>query len=194
MRIISGKSRGRILRVPSRNDVKAGIRPTADRVKEALFSILVGRTRGARVLDLYAGTGALGLEALSRGAELAVFVDNGDVAIDLIKKNVELCGLSGSSVIVRRDLTRGLAFLQELAPAGGFDLIFLDPPYRQGLTALFLSGLAEFPVLAWDGLVVAEEGREVELAEVYPGLTLADRRRYGDTAIWFYQHSQEDGA
>ena len=193
MRIISGKSRGRILRVPSRNDVKAGIRPTADRVKEALFSILGGRIRGARVLDLYAGTGALGLEALSRGAELAVFVDNGDAALELVKKNIELCGLSSSSAIVRRDLTRGLAFLPGLAPAGGFDLIFLDPPYRQGLVAQFLGGLAELKLLAFDGLVVAEEGAEVELAEAYPGLTLADRRRYGDTGLWFYGHKQEDG-
>lgn len=194
MRIISGKSRGRILRTPSRNNVDAGIRPTADRVKEALFSILAGRSRGAKVLDLYAGTGALGLEALSRGAELAVFVDNGDAAIDLVKKNVELCGLADSSAIIRRDLTRGLAFLQELAPAGGFDLIFLDPPYRQGLVALFLSGLAGLRLLAVDGLVVAEEGSDVELAVAYPSLSLADRRRYGDTTIWFYRSCQEDGA
>lgn len=193
MRIISGTSRGRILRTPGKSDGKSEIRPTADRVKEALFSILGGRLRGAKVLDLYAGTGALGLEALSRGAERAVFVDNGDAALELVRKNVELCGLSERSAIIRRDLTRGLAFLPGVAPAGGFDLIFLDPPYRQGLVALLLSGLAELALLAPDGLVVAEEGAEVELAAVYPGLNLADHRRYGDTAIWFYQPNQEDG-
>ena len=193
MRIISGTSRGRLLRTPGKSAGKSEIRPTADRVKEALFSILGGRLRGAKVLDLYAGTGALGLEALSRGAERAVFVDNGDAALELVKKNVELCGLSERSAIIRRDLTRGLAFLQGVAPAGGFDLIFLDPPYRQGLVALLLSGLSELALLAPDGLVVAEEGAEVELAAVYPGLNLADHRRYGDTAIWFYQPTQEDG-
>jgi 16S rRNA (guanine966-N2)-methyltransferase len=146
------------------------------------------------VLDLYAGTGALGLEALSRGADRAVFVDNGVAAIELVKKNVELCGFSERSAIIRRDLTRGPSFLRELAPVGGFDLIFLDPPYRQGLVALFLRSLSELPLLALDGLVVAEEGAEVELAEVYPGVSLHDRRRYGDTSIWFYQHDQEDGA
>ncbi|HSH13815.1 MAG TPA: RsmD family RNA methyltransferase, partial [Desulfurivibrionaceae bacterium] len=149
---------------------------------------------GAKVLDLYAGTGALGLEALSRGADLAVFVDLGDGAIALVKKNVELCGLSERSVIIRRDLTRGLSFLQEWSQVGGFDLIFLDPPYRQGLVDSFLLTLNELGLLAKNGLVVGEEGGEVELAESYPGLNLADRRRYGETGIWFYQHNQEDGA
>ena len=193
MRIIAGKCRGRILRTPGRGAAEAGIRPTADRVKEALFSILGSRIRGARVLDLYAGTGALGLEALSRGAASALFVDNGAAASELVKKNVELCRCSECSSSLRRDLTCGLAFLRGLSPPKGFDLIFLDPPYRQGLVALFLSGLAELPLLAADGLVVAEEGAEVELAEVYPGLSLADRRRYGDTGIWFYRHSQKEG-
>jgi 16S rRNA (guanine966-N2)-methyltransferase len=158
-----------------------------------LFSILGGRIRGAKVLDLYAGTGALGLEALSRGADRAVFVDSCDIAIELVKKNVELCGFSVRSAIIRRDLTKDLSFLQGVAPAGGFDLIFLDPPYRQALVAHFLSGIAELRVLAQDGLFVAEEGAEVGLAEVYPGLILADHRRYGDTGIWFYQYNQEDG-
>lgn len=194
MRIISGKCRGRILRTPGKSGGKSEIRPTADRVKEALFSILGGRSRGAKVLDLYAGTGALGLEALSRGADRAVFVDNGDVAIELIKKNVELCGFSERSTIIRRDLTRGPSFLQQLSPVHAFDLIFLDPPYRQGLVELFLGGLIDSRLLAEEGLVVAEEGAGVELAEVYPGLQLVDRRSYGDTGIWFYQHSQEDGA
>lgn len=194
MRIISGKCRGRLLRTPGLGNVNAGIRPTADRVKEALFSILGGRIRGARVLDLYAGTGALGLEALSRGADSAIFVDQGEGAIALIKKNVELCGLSERSVIIRRDLARGLSFLQEFSAVGGFDLIFLDPPYRQGLVDSFLLTLSELGLLALDGVVVGEEGAEVELAETYPGLQLADHRRYGDTAIWFYRHTQEDGA
>jgi len=194
LRIIAGKCRGRILRSPGGSTANVGIRPTADRVKEALFSILGQRLRGAKVLDLYAGTGALGLEALSRGADSVVFVDSGTAAIELIKKNVELCGFSERSTITRRDLTRGLSFLPPLSPPGGFDLIFLDPPYRLGLVAQFLTGLAELPLLARDGMVVAEEGVEVELSENYPGLCQADRRHYGDTGIWFYQQSQEEGA
>jgi 16S rRNA (guanine(966)-N(2))-methyltransferase RsmD len=152
------------------------------------------RTREAKVLDLYAGTGALGLEALSRGADSAVFVDSGEAAITLLRKNVELCGFSERSAIIRRDLAGSPFFLRELAPAGGFDLIFLDPPYRQGLVDQFLSTLAGLCLLAADGLVVAEEGAEVALAESYPALLLADRRRYGDTAIWFYHRNHEDGA
>lgn len=194
MRIIAGKCRGRVLRAPGLDSVNAGIRPTADRVKEALFSILGVRVRGAKVLDLYAGTGALGLEALSRGADLAVFVDQGEGAVALVKKNVELCGLSERSVIIRRDLSGGLSFLRQSCPVGGFDLIFLDPPYRQGLVASFLLTLNELRLLAGKGLVICEEGAEVELAEIYPGLKLADRRRYGDTGIWFYHLNQEDGA
>ncbi len=194
MRIISGKCRGRLLRTPSRVSLTAGIRPTADRVKEALFSILAGRVRGAKVLDLYAGTGALGLEALSRGADSALFVDNGDAALELLRKNVELCGFAEKSAIIRRDLNCGPAFLQKFTPVGGFDLIFLDPPYRQGLVEVFLRGLIELPLLAEDGLVIAEESAEVKLAEDYATFQLADRRCYGDTGIWFYQHNQEDGA
>jgi len=194
LRIIAGKCRGRVLRSPGGSTANLGIRPTADRVKEALFSILGQRVRGAKVLDLYAGTGALGLESLSRGADAVVFIDSGAAAIELITKNVELCGFSERSTIIRRDLARGLSFLPPLSPPDGFDLIFLDPPYRLGLVALFLTGLAELPLLARDGMVVAEEGAEVELTEDYPGLSQVDWRHYGDTGIWFYQHSQEDGA
>lgn len=194
MRIISGICRGRNLRAPGPGAGKSGIRPTADRVREALFSILGDRPRGARVLDLYAGTGALGLEAMSRGAASAVFVDNGEAALGLVRKNVELCGFTEKTLVLRRDLTRFPAFLQELCPAGGFELIFLDPPYRQGLVDRFLRDLAELPLLARDGLLVAEEAAGVEPAAGGPGLVLADRRSYGDTAIWFYRHKQEEGA
>lgn len=163
-------------------------------MREALFSILGERSRGARVLDLYAGTGALGLEALSRGAKSAVFVDYGEAALGLIRKNIELCGFADRSLVVRRDLARGAAFLRELCPAGGFDLIFLDPPYRQGLVDSFMWSLAGLALLAEEGVVVAEEGAEVEPVEVYPGFILEDRRRYGDTTIWFYNHCRKDVA
>ncbi|NTV13386.1 MAG: 16S rRNA (guanine(966)-N(2))-methyltransferase RsmD [Desulfobulbaceae bacterium] len=193
MRIISGKSRGLVLRTPGKSEAMSEIRPTADRVREALFSILGIRVKSARVLDLYAGTGALGLEALSRGADSVVFVDRGDTAINLIKKNVDLCNVSDRSIVIRRDLTRGLQFLMTLRPSTGFDLIFLDPPYRCNLVTQFLNTLSDLELLAADSLVVAEEAAAVELPQIFPGLVLADRRHYGDTGIWFYRPNPEDG-
>ncbi|NTV15404.1 MAG: 16S rRNA (guanine(966)-N(2))-methyltransferase RsmD [Desulfobulbaceae bacterium] len=194
MRIIAGTSRGRLLRTPGKKAVLSEIRPTADRVREALFSILAGRTKGARVLDLFAGTGALGLEALSRGAEMAVFVDRGDLAIGLIRKNVELCRAADRSIVVRRDLLPGRQFLADLIPPGGFTLIFLDPPYRANLVNLVLNDLDRLGLLAPEGLVVAEENAGVELPQSFPGLILADQRQYGDTGIWFYRRpNPEEG-
>jgi 16S rRNA (guanine966-N2)-methyltransferase len=187
LRIISGKCRGRRLCTPGRVAGKAAIRPTSDRVREALYSILADRPEGARILDLFAGTGALGLEGLSRGGATAVFVDLGTEAIGLLRKNVELCGFADRSIIIKRDLTRGLSFLREFRPPEGFDLIFLDPPYRRGLVERLLAGLAEVEVLAADGLVVAEEAADVTLPGPWSGLTIADHRVYGDTGIWFYR-------
>jgi 16S rRNA (guanine966-N2)-methyltransferase len=166
---------------------KAAIRPTSDRVREALYSILAGRPVAARILDLYAGTGALGLEGLSRGGASAVFVDLGAEALGLLRRNVELCGFANRSTIIKRDLTRGLAFLRGCSPPGGFDLIFLDPPYRRGLAERLLSGLPAVELLAAGGLVVAEEASEVALPHSWPGLQLDDHRVYGDTGIWFYR-------
>jgi 16S rRNA (guanine966-N2)-methyltransferase len=187
LRIISGTCRGRRLKAPGRAEGKSAIRPTSDRVREALYSILADRPQGALILDLFAGTGALGLEGLSRGGATAVFVDLGSEALDLIRKNVELCGFTERSVVIKRDLTRGLSFLKEIRPPGGFDLVFLDPPYRRDLAERQLAGLAGVEILAAEGLVVAEEAAEVTLPAAYPGLTLVDHRVYGDTSIWFYR-------
>ena len=187
MRIISGKCRGRRLFTPGRVAGKAAIRPTSDRVREALYSILAGRPEGARILDLFAGTGALGLEGLSRGGSLAVFVDLGAEALALLRRNVELCGFADRGLVIKRDLTRGLSFLREYCPAEGFDLIFLDPPYRRGHVERLLTGVAALGLLAADGLLVAEEAAEVDLPGAFPGLVLADQRLYGDTGIWFYR-------
>jgi len=186
LRIISGKCRGRRLRSPGRVAGKAAIRPTSDRVREALFSILADRAKGARILDLFAGTGALGLEGLSRGGAAAVFVDLGAEALGLLRKNVELCGFTDRAIVVKRDLVRGLSSLEEFRPARGFDLIFLDPPYRRGLAERLLAGMETVELVAADGLVVAEEAAEVILPGAWPGLTLTDHRVYGDTGIWFY--------
>jgi 16S rRNA (guanine966-N2)-methyltransferase len=167
VRVIAGEHKGRRLQSPP------GARPTADRVKEALFSILGDRVQDARVLDLFAGSGALGIEALSRGAASAVFVDDDPVAIRTIARN-----LDGAQTVRRT----AAAFLGSARADGRqYDLVFLDPPYR--LAERYGRELSEplAVVLAPDGLAVSESDRRTPLD--LPGLALTDERRYGDTII-----------
>jgi len=178
MRIIAGSAKGRRLAAPA----GLSIRPTADRAKEALFSILTPHLPGATVLDLFAGTGALGLEAISRGAREAVFVDAGNEALALIAANLQACRFAEASArIIRHDLRHGLP--KEII-GRHFDLIFLDPPYDQGLADQTLALLAQQPTTA--ALVIAEERREHRLAARYGDYICQDMRRYGDTAFWFF--------
>lgn len=174
MRVISGSRRGARLTVPR----GSAVRPTSDRVREALFSIL-GDVQGAHVLDLFAGSGALGIEALSRGASDATLVDSATAAVSAIRRNLEALGFSAD---VRRQ--RALQFLESAKTAGRqYDLVFLDPPYRHagGLGGSLSTGLA--PVLAPDARVVAESDRRAPLELELPML---DERRYGDTLIRIY--------
>lgn len=178
MRIIGGTFRGRRLASLGRGDAAAHLRPTSDRVRESLFNVLVNahgdRLEGARVLDLFAGTGALGLEALSRGATHVTFVENGRAALRLLRENIRLCGAGGQTRILARDARKpGPAS----APCG---LVFLDPPYGKGLGEQALAAALKDGWLAGDALVVWEEG-----AAVTPpaGLRIIDERRYGDTVI-----------
>jgi 16S rRNA (guanine(966)-N(2))-methyltransferase RsmD len=172
MRLIAGTYGGRRLQAPPGE----ATRPTSDRVREALFSILGDRVQGARVLDLFAGSGALGLESLSRGAAEATFVDSAPAAIRAIRAN--LATLGAAAEVIRADALRWLRG----APAGGrqYDLVFLDPPYRRTgeLGAPLSAALA--PVLAEGALVVAEADRRAPLELTFP---LTDERRYGDTLI-----------
>ncbi len=192
MRIISGRARGRRLFTPPGQS--RDIRPTSDRAREALFSILAGNIKGARVLDLYAGTGALGVEALSRGARQVVFVDTDRQALALIQKNCQLClqddtaDSATRAVIIRHDLKRGLSF-QSHAPIEDsfFDIIFLDPPYKKGLAADSLTDLSRSELVTEETIVIAEEGSGETLARSFGPLTLYDQRRYGDTGFWFYR-------
>ncbi len=164
------------------------LRPTSDRAREALFNILRLETlRGAMVLDLFAGTGALGLEALSRGASGAVFVDDSTLALSLIKKNIAQCGFSERTRVLRRDLLKGRFFLPSSELGGPFNLILLDPPYRQQICHRLLLELSAVGLVAPKGLVVCEEFQGEELPEEVPGLHLFDQRRYGDTGFWFYR-------
>jgi 16S rRNA (guanine966-N2)-methyltransferase len=178
MRIVAGKFRGRALLTPSDDS----IRPTSDRAREAIFNVIASRLgpvfTGLRVLDLFAGTGALGLEALSRGAQQAILVDNGAEARGLIRDNIEALGLGGVAKLLRRDATA-------LGPAGTMgpvDLVFLDPPYGKGLGEKALASLSEGNWLAPDALIVFEEGAEIEVM-LPPGYVLEDRRLYGAAAM-----------
>ena len=176
MRIIAGKYRGRKLYAPKGWQ----IRPTADRAREAIFNILGDRVRGARVADLFAGTGAMGLEALSRGAAQAVFVDSQPAALAAIRRNLETLGLDEPRVI-KADLSRGVGPLAETGP---FDLIFMDPPYAKDILSLVLARLKQGELAAAGGLAVVEHGggQEDLLAS---GWKLMDERRYGRARVCF---------
>jgi 16S rRNA (guanine966-N2)-methyltransferase len=178
------------LQAPSKSTAKYSgqlIRPTADRAREALFSIIGRKVENATVLDLYAGTGALGLEALSRSAERAVFVDNNLQAFEIINKNIELCGFSDRGLVFKWDLSKGLSFLAKKLPDTTFSLVFIDPPYRKGLAADMLQELAKSGILCPEALVVAEENALTELPQQVAELTLYDQRQYGETGFWFYR-------
>lgn len=181
MRIITGSARGARLMTPK----GLTTRPTADRVKEAVFSILGEKVRDRHVLDLFAGSGALGLEALSRGAASCTFVDTRTG--DLIEKNAQHTHLSDRSHIVSGDV---LAYLARCVRAGSsFDLIFSDPPYKKGLSEAVLRALSGNEILAHDGILLLEHGKEEGPFEAEE-LSLVLNRSYGSvTGVSFYQRA-----
>ncbi len=185
MRIIAGEMRSRKLKAPEGMDT----RPTADRAKEALFSILQKKVPGARVLDLYAGSGALALEALSRGADSAVLVDAGIKAQRAIQENIDALGCGERAVLLRMQDEAALRLLSRQGDS--FDLIFLDPPYRMD-TAPVCSLIMRLNLLRPGGTLIVEHAREKEPA-IQPPLRLTDRRVYGAAGIGFYQ-KEEEGA
>lgn len=179
MRIIAGDCRGRKLTAFR----GAATRPTADRVREAIFNILSDAVIGAQVLDLFAGTGALGLEALSRGARAAVFLDASLAAVRVIEKNIAICRMESRARAIRWDIRRGLnRTLMEAAP---FDLAFMDPPYRENLICPALSRIIGNNLLRAGGLIVAEHGADDSLPADLAGCVLTDRRAYGKTLVSF---------
>ncbi len=187
MRIIAGSAKGRRLFTPVRSAGRGSIRPTADRAREALFSILGEDVLKASVLDLYAGTGALGLEALSRGAATVLFVDYAAEALALVHRNIEACGFAEASRVVKRDLSQGLALPAELVPTAGFSLVFSDPPYGHGLGLLMLMDLDSGGLLAPGATLVAEDVAKAQYPAELDRLRLFDQRRYGDTGFWLYR-------
>lgn len=156
------------------------IRPTADRLRESIFNILDNRVRGTRVLDLYAGTGALGIEALSRGASHAVFIDEHVRALDLIRRNIAKVRAADRTTVLRWDIAQSLNCLRGCAP---FDLIFMDPPYGRGLVRKTLTNLLAAGVdFGW---VVAEHDRRESVQSPPTGMHLEDQRCYGKTLVSF---------
>ncbi len=194
MRIISGIAKGIRLSGPALKS--RDIRPTSDKRKEALFSILAEKVVNAKVLDLFAGTGALGLEALSRGAQAVVFIDNNKSSLALIKKN--LCALKNSFAdfdtfphvsIIKGELPRALVYIQpeDQNELMQFDLIFLDPPYNRGFASDTLTKLDNSRLLADRGIIIVEESTKVVLPHTYNNFTLLKSRNYGDTGFWLYE-------
>jgi 16S rRNA (guanine966-N2)-methyltransferase len=182
VRIIGGRLRGRKLQTFKGSEV----RPTADRVREALFNILGRQYMGANVLDLFAGTGALGIEALSRGAQTAVFVDNNFRSLDVLRKNLDRCALLNCSRAIQWDIARSLACLNGYPET--FNIVFLDPPYHCGLVPMTLRHLQASGCLASGALLVAEH--EVGMAFEIESTRFActDKRRYGRTALSFFTY------
>ncbi|MCR9149879.1 MAG: 16S rRNA (guanine(966)-N(2))-methyltransferase RsmD [Rhodobacteraceae bacterium] len=180
MRIVGGARRGLKLADVGAGDPAAHLRPTSDRVREAIFNILMNGphgnpVEGARVLDLFAGTGALGLEALSRGAARVAFVDEGAAARAILRRNIDLMQAMGVTDVWRRDATR-------MGPnrGPGYDLVFLDPPYGQGLGEAALASCRVGGWLAPGALIVWEEGAAPLPPE---GFEMLDQRRYGETWV-----------
>jgi len=179
MRIISGALKGRKLAaLPG-----FATRPTTDRVRESIFNIIAADIENARVLDLFAGTGALGLEALSRGAAGAVFVDASTGAVNIIRKNIAACRAESRARIIQWNITKNLNCLQPAAPA--FDLVFMDPPYDHNLILPALENLMKKDVMKNSATVIIEHSAREPIPESLPELHLADRRAYGKTLVSF---------
>lgn len=177
MRITGGIGRGRTLKVPAGTKV----RPTSDKVKQALFNILGDRIAGARLLDLFAGAGAIGIEALSRGAAQAVFVDASRESLAVIRRNIDSLGLGGRAQVVA---ARAESFLKR--PSGPYDIVFLDPPYRTELAPL-LRQVAGAGIVRPEGVVIAEHFKKQASPARADGLELSREAVYGDTVLAFYR-------
>lgn len=191
MRVISGSARGRKLKAPKSGET----RPIMDRVKTALFDILAPEIVGMRVLDLFAGTGAVGIEALSRGAAAATFIERSPEAWKLVRENLALTNLSDRAEVLRSD---AFAFLQQAAAAKRrYDLVYVAPPQYEGMAARALAQLDTAPLTEPDGLVIVQihPQERSDLDALSLGrLRLYDERRYGSTLLLFYTHDEDSHA
>lgn len=178
MRVITGKARGVQLKTPEGLQT----RPTTDRVKEALFSIIHFDLPGAAVLDLFGGTGQLGIEAISRGAKSATFVDAGDAACRLIKENLRRAKMEGEGKVVRSDYLDYLNRCREK-----YDIILLDPPYAEVFLENSLKRIAEIDILQSGGIIVAERPLGKDLPWEFEGFTRSKDYKYGKTLLTIYR-------
>lgn len=188
MRVIGGTAGGRVLSAPK----GSRIRPTSDRVKEALFSILTSRfgsIQGLSVLDVFAGTGNVGIEALSRGAEKVFFIDNHPESLQLIRKNLIATGFEKKAELLRQDAIKGID--QLIALKESFDIVFIDPPYREEeLTGNVLQAISKSGLTTPGGVIAVETGSKTTLP-CPDQLSLLENRRYGDTSIWLFAKDDE---
>ena len=184
MRIIAGQCKGHHLA-----PLKGGkTRPTQDRVRESIFDILEGYGPFLNVADLFAGSGALGLEALSRWGGSAVFVEFSRPAVDCLRENIRRLKMETKSRLIQRDLARGVHFL--VKSGSPFDLVFMDPPYGQGWCNLITSSLFSFPVLKASGILVLEHDLKEPIPENIGDWGIGDQRRYGQTRVSFYKFTK----
>ena len=182
MRVITGTARGRKLRTLEGNDV----RPTTDRVKEAIFSIVQFEVQGAQVLDLFAGSGQMGIEALSRGANLAVFVDQSKQSLEVVRDNLKTTGLASNSRVVTMDYKSYLAGCRDQ-----FDIAFLDPPYNQGILTEAIPLVAAH--MAPGGIILCEHQKGEEVPETAVDFKLCMQYNYGKITVSSYRVPEEEG-
>ncbi|MBN2898261.1 MAG: 16S rRNA (guanine(966)-N(2))-methyltransferase RsmD [Clostridia bacterium] len=185
MRVVAGTARGIKL------DTIEGLatRPTTDRVKEAIFSMIHNELYGAKVLDLFSGSGGLSIEAASRGAEKVTLVENSKKCIEIIKKNIQKSRLNDKIEVVQQDVDR---FLERLPVDAGFDFVVMDPPYLKGFIEPILLCIDEKKIIKVGGMVIVEHDMTDVLAETYGTLQLEKKKKYGKTAVSVYRRHQND--
>lgn len=182
VRVIGGERRGKKLL----SVYGMATRPTADRVRESIFNIISSRVPEAVVLDLFAGTGILGIESLSRGARFALFIDNCRAPVETIRKNLIACRFEARAKVIQQDIHRGLGWLKKECPP--FNLAFLDPPYQKGLIGSTLVHLHDSGVLAPNALIVVEHSVAEPLPGMLPEFEQIDQRNYGKTLVSFIHY------
>ena len=183
LRIIGGELRGKKL-----HSIRGrSIRPTADRLRESIFNIISSCIQGAIVLDLYAGTGAFGIEALSRGAETAVFIDNSKAALSVIQDNIRSCAFDNRAIIVKWDVKRNLNCLKSTR-SNAFNLVFLDPPYNRGLIKPSLINLDDSRSLKKEAVIVVEHSSVEPIPVSLIPFKITDQKKYGKTLVSFLNY------